>query len=335
MKIVTISTIRNETDIIEAFVRYHLQIVDRMIIVNHRSVDDSGRILSALKNEGLPLDIHQEQGLDLQQGNILTRLMKDALQEDDAAWFLPLDADEFITSSTEKNVRDLLEGFPNDRIVKIPWKTYVPIPSDDAGEPNILKRIRYFRAIEKPTYYKVLIPRKLAARKDALIAPGNHALVENTYGKKKEMPFVTTDQLALAHFPVRSSDQIMTKAFVGWLACLAKPNREATENYHLKALYDRFKKGDAVTPEEIRNLAMQYSSDMEAAHQQLVHDPVIPASGHFELRQTVGYSCRPVAVLAELAEEFAGELAAMRRLSCAGNFSLVEKLQKLLSFKKK
>jgi hypothetical protein len=51
MKIVTVSTIRNEADIIESFVRYHIQFVDRMIITNHRSADASGKILQALRDE--------------------------------------------------------------------------------------------------------------------------------------------------------------------------------------------------------------------------------------------------------------------------------------------
>ncbi len=320
--IITLSTIRNEADILEAFVRYHLQIVDRMIIVDHRSADDTSSILAALQAEGLPLEVHREEGLALQQGAILTRRMKAALREHGAAWFLPLDADEFIVSGPGKSVRDVVKGLPSDRVVKIPWKTYVPTAADDPRQPNVLKRIRSRRAVEMPLYYKVLVPRKTAERNDALVAPGSHAVVRNA-GKQKELPSVTTDQLALAHFPVRSSDQITTKAFVGWLACLAKPNREPTENHHLKKLYDGFKSGTVVSAEEIGQLAMQYASDAPASQQQLIHDPLLPPAGEFELRYTTGYGCRPVAVLAEIAEEFAAEVAFLRRTSASGNISLL------------
>ena len=44
MKIVTITTIKNEADIIESFIRYHLNIVDEMIILNNGSTDDTNNI---------------------------------------------------------------------------------------------------------------------------------------------------------------------------------------------------------------------------------------------------------------------------------------------------
>ena len=94
MKIVVISTIRNESDILETFVRYHVQFIDRMIIINHRSVDTSFSILESLKNEGLPLDLIQERNLDYQQGPLLTRMMEKAVKDHDADWVVPLDADE-------------------------------------------------------------------------------------------------------------------------------------------------------------------------------------------------------------------------------------------------
>ena len=57
MKIVSITTIKNEADIIESFIRYHLNIVDLMIILDNGSTDDTLNILNQLEQESLPIVI--------------------------------------------------------------------------------------------------------------------------------------------------------------------------------------------------------------------------------------------------------------------------------------
>ena len=55
MKLISITTIKNEADIIESFVRYHANIFDLMIILNNGSTDDTDDILDKLISEGLPI----------------------------------------------------------------------------------------------------------------------------------------------------------------------------------------------------------------------------------------------------------------------------------------
>ncbi len=323
MKLVTISTIRNESDILEAFVRYHLQFVDQMIIINHRSADSSAYILQSLKKEGLPIEITEETSLDLQQGPFLTHIMKKAVKDYDADWVIPLDADEFLAVSGEGRIHEVMQKLPSDKVVKVPWRTYVPLPSDNFQEPNVLKRIQHFRSRENQNLRKIMIPRSLAMKKYGLIAAGNHGFVRESFRKQKELPYVHMDQLVLAHFPVRSSQQIMTKAFVGWLACLAKPNRLPTENYHLKMLYDRLKNGREISPEELTAMAWEYAtaSGTHAINRKdIVHRPLVLETGDITLRYTDSYSANPLPVLAQMAEEFAEALAAVRRKDLQRDF---------------
>jgi glycosyl transferase family 2 len=333
MKIVVVSTIRNESDILETFVRYHAQFVDRMIIINHRSVDSSSSILESLQREGLPIEYREETSLELQQGKFLTRSMKKAIEDYGADWVVPLDADEFIAAGRDERVRDLIEKLPQDRIVKVPWRTYVPLPSDDSGEPNILKRIQDIRPIEKTNLRKIMIPRSLAMKKNGFIAAGNHGYVRQAFRKQKDFPYVHFDDLVLAHFPVRSAAQIMTKAFVGWLACLAKPNRVPDENHHLKLLYDRFKNGDDIRPAELTSLAMGYATRVapeKLVPLDIVHKPLVPELGHFVLRYTDSYTANPLPVIAQLAEEFAAALGALRQQQYRDNNDIPSRLRKWL-----
>lgn len=46
MKIVSITMVKNEVDIIESFVRYHLKIFDEMIILDNGSTDETVNIIN-------------------------------------------------------------------------------------------------------------------------------------------------------------------------------------------------------------------------------------------------------------------------------------------------
>lgn len=336
MKIVGISVLRNEADIVETFVRYHLQIFDHLIISNHRSVDATAQILQSLQKEGLPLEVLDETCLDLQQSRIMTGLLKKAMSDYNPDWVFPLDADEFIALPGRGTVRAVLEELPQDRIIKVFYRSYVPLPSDDLQEPNILKRIQYRRTSENPQMGKILIPRSMAIEKRGIIAAGNHSFVKLKFGKQKQFPYAHSDKLILGHFPVRSAEQIMTKAFVTWLAILAKPDKEPTEGLHVKLLYDRFVKNDKMHPEELSDMALNYVLGKQPSiltPDILVHDPLQPEQGEFELRFNAAYTANYLPVLARMAEEFAETVAVLRREKVR-NFS-VSRLLSLLRHVKK
>jgi hypothetical protein len=338
MKIVVISTIRNEADILETFVRYHLQFVDRMIIVNHRSVDSSADILNGLQQEGLSLDVVRETGIEHQQGSVLSRFMKKAVLEYDADWVIPLDADEFLAMKDEGRVREVMEKLPPDKVVKLPWRTYVPVATDNLQEPNILKRIQHYRSKENINLRKIMIPRSMATKKNGIIAAGNHGFVKESFRKQKEFPCVYTDQLVLAHFPVRSAQQITTKAFVGWLSCLVKPNKEPTEAFHLKRLYDRFKNGGQISPEELTSIAFSYatvSGTSTLLQNDIIHKPLVPEAGELKLRYTDTLKISPLPILAQMAEEFAEALGAMRKEQCCRRDDFLMRLRRWFLFWRK
>jgi hypothetical protein len=52
MKIVGISMIRNDADIVEPFVRHTLRVLDHLFVIVHCPQDGTGAILSALHSAG-------------------------------------------------------------------------------------------------------------------------------------------------------------------------------------------------------------------------------------------------------------------------------------------
>jgi len=59
-KIVAITTAKNEIDIVEAFVRHTLAVVNHLVILDNGSTDGTLAVLRALEREGLALTIIED-----------------------------------------------------------------------------------------------------------------------------------------------------------------------------------------------------------------------------------------------------------------------------------
>src|ERR671933_1923591 len=128
MRLVAFSTVRNEADVVELFVRYHAPLLDRHVVVVHLSQDASLDLLLRLRDEGVPLELREISDAVFRQSVVATALMRELAEQEPGAWILPLDADEFVVGG---DLRRVLEGLPRDRPVALPWRTYVPTPQDD------------------------------------------------------------------------------------------------------------------------------------------------------------------------------------------------------------
>lgn len=327
MKIVSISWVRNEADVIEAFVRHTCTFVDRMIIVNNRSTDATGDILVSLKNEGLPLDLRSDNALDHPQGEALSKILHE-LRSDPPDFVLPLDADEFLKANDRSDIRSTIDGLPKDIATLIKWQTYIPLPTDNQNEAHVLRRIRNRKARELPEWSKVIIP-KAALLKNVTMLMGSHALIDTD--TRKNARHAETDLLALAHFPVRSSEQIAGKVFGGWLSQKANPNRAKGAIFQWKAIFDELKTGKEIDPETLRRFALDYGTEKQwsalpAEEKSPAFRKIIPSKNRADENATIndpletdGILRYPaprlpaLQILAESAETLAEEVASLRR----------------------
>ena len=94
--------VKNEIDIIESFIRYNLNIVDGMIILDNGSTDSTLNIIKNLKDEGLPVFYIEDEDRKYEQDKKMTQLLNKAVDEFDADIIIPLDVDEFITSNISR-----------------------------------------------------------------------------------------------------------------------------------------------------------------------------------------------------------------------------------------
>lgn len=260
--------VKNESDIIESFVRHNITFIDKMVILDNGSTDGTLVILNKLIEEGLPIYLIQDPNPTYSQSQIMTRLLHLVLDEFHPAFVIPIDADEFL-SANGGQPRDLIKRLDNNKVHYIPWVTYVPTRQDNKNELFIPKRITHRRMKEPTVYYKVIIPGDLAKENDLSLIQGNHD-VKAKRGQIKNFDHT----LFIAHYPIRSTAQVMSKYLVGWLAYLAKPDHIKGEGYHWEEAYHKIKENIKISEEELTEMAMNFAVEGVKINNQQVCSPL-------------------------------------------------------------
>lgn len=270
MQIAAISRVRNESDIIEAAVRHNLATVDRLLILNHGSTDSTPEILRALRSEGLPIEILEDPNFHVTQTEHMSKLLKKAAAEYDAAWVVPLDADEFIITPPDMRFRDVLQNYDAaDSVLEICWKTYVPDPSDNPHELNPVIRMRHRLSAEAHPWSKVVVSGELIRSQDISLSEGNHQVLSN----QKVWPTILLEDAALAHFPVRSAGQYALKLITAHMRYRPQPVMQ--QGFHHIRPYERLRTNYKEFSESIYELARQYAVPLDQKFSpQTVSDPV-------------------------------------------------------------
>jgi hypothetical protein len=280
VRLIGAAQVRNEADIIEAFVRHNLSRLDGLLVIDHRSDDRTRDILAALAREGLPLAVTHDDDAAQRQPENITRLARVAFAQG-ADCVVPLDADEFLKVPHRAAFERTLSSLPPDLCAALEWQTYVPEAHADAMDPLAAARRR--RATEAHGLHKVLLTRAFAQAPAAVVGPGNHTVlmhgarqdVARTPVRLARLPSAVA---ALAHFPVRSIDQLVRKIEVGWAAHCAAARSDPTLAFHWRELHVEFATRGAPTPRRLAEIAVNYGLPMArwqpAADVALVEDPL-------------------------------------------------------------
>ena len=224
-RLIAVARLRNEDDIIEAFVRHHAAMVDRVILLDNDSNDRSMDILRALKAEGLPLTVFHCASTTFVEATHNTFLLRQAAALG-ADWVLCLDSDEFIDQrSTPDGLRAYLAALPPSvACLHVDMVNYQPTAADNPEEATVPRRIAW-RSAAPNGAMKVFVRARLAMQ-GATIEHGNHNVTLNGRPVRARHD----DHLILAHFPMRSGWQMLVKAIVGRLKVLASGQAEIARN---------------------------------------------------------------------------------------------------------
>ena len=272
-EIVGISTVKNECDIVELFVRYNLRFLDKLFLIDNSSTDNTRAILLQLKNEGLPIMLFEDRALGHWQSERTTFFSREIYKRYHPKYICPLDADEFILAESKRMLLEKLDLMPIDTYGIIPWRTYVIRNEDDRDEQNIFLKMQYRRVNEKPPYYKVILNDGFFMDEKNMVSQGSHEVLSKD---KKRISHRVLEDIYLAHFPVRSKNQIVIKSIMGTLAYLIKNihNMKIRQGYQKLDFYDRIIGKSGLNGINIETESKYYAQDRRQKIE-LIKDPIL------------------------------------------------------------
>lgn len=234
MKLVAVSIVKNEADVIEAFVRHTRAWVDHHLVFDHDSTDGTREILGALAREDASLTLYTDAALgNLQQArsNHLTRL---AASQHGADWVLPLDADEFIVAPDRTTLEQVLGPASSVQPVSVCMVNFYPAKDDDVSERNPALRIRH-RVHRDFVFKKIIVPKALAQDPQVIAGKGSHALLRDGVAIPDR---VAPENVYFAHFPQRTLGQQVCRLITAELQKLSAGSKLAGLDTHYRAHFD-------------------------------------------------------------------------------------------------
>lgn len=261
MKLVGVSMVRNESDIVETFVRHNLTVLDGLVVVDHGSADATPDILNALCRERLPLVVLRNEAVGYLQPAIMTQVVRHALATTGADFVFPLDADEFLRVSSRAALERALAALPPGTHGWLRWPTYVP-DLRTRGQ-DILAVLRGARRVsaDANTLTKVVVARSFLQATDDVLSGGNHWVTAHPDARVRGMRSherVPEEVATVAHVPIRGAEQFVAKVAIKKLGRVAaridwKPDAAS------QASYERLRAGEAVDVDALVLAACNWS----------------------------------------------------------------------------
>ena len=289
MKLVAVSVVKNEADIIEAFVRHTHAWVDHHLVFDHDSTDGTREILAALVHEGLPLTLfHGDSVANLQQSrsNHLARL---AFAQHHADWTLPLDADEILVAPSRAAFEQALGDPDPHQPVQLPLHNYAPTTADHPAEPNPILRLVHRRRSPSSTV-KVFVPRTLGRDPDIAAGKGNHVL----FRSGQPLHARPLEQAHLAHFALRSPEQQALRILTAELQKLSRGRAHEGLDLHYRLGFQRFAENPAA-----------FFASVFQSPDRLVRDPAPYLGGPLRYRTHTTETTRTVRAFIPFLEQLA------------------------------
>jgi hypothetical protein len=208
MKLVMTLLARDEADIVDAQLQYHLNAgVDFVVATDNLSEDGTTEILESYARAGR-LHLIREEGEYLRQADWITRMGRLAATEFGADWVIHSDADEFWWPRGE-SLKDVLASIPSRYgVVRALLRHFVPRPGD---EPSFAERM----IVRVSTTSPINDPRSLfrpnlkvihRADPNVSVSIGAQRLIDSPL-----VPLRGWYPVEFFHFPVRSLEQCERK----------------------------------------------------------------------------------------------------------------------------
>ena len=223
MRVVATLLARDEADVVDAQVAFHLGAgADFVIATDNGSEDGTTEILEAYERAGV-LHLIREPANDRRHGEWFTRMARLAATEFEADWILNTDADEFWWPRGG-SLKDVLAAIPPRYGIVGALVRHFPPRSDDGAffAERMTVRLSPRAAVNDPSSsFRPYVKMIHRADPGATVEPGNHGLDGSSLRRLRAWYPVE-----VLHFPLRSRDQAEHKA-VKWIANTRPPEGAA------------------------------------------------------------------------------------------------------------
>jgi hypothetical protein len=203
MKLVMTLLARDEADIVESWLAFHLKAgADFVIATDNRSEDGTTEILERYAREG-HLHLIREPGEDLRQDEWVTRMARLAATEFAADWVINSDADEFWWPRGA-SLSEMLAAVP-ERYGTVSGflRTFAPRRGEGDFAERMTVRFSALAPINDPaSLYKPIRKVLHRAHPEIRLTRGNHAVVDSPFA-----PLRGWFPIEVFHYPIRSLAQ--------------------------------------------------------------------------------------------------------------------------------
>ena len=236
MKIVMTLLVRDEEDILDAHLQFHLrQGVDSFIVTDNRSIDGTRDILHRYEKAGVA-QVIEERDDTYAQAEWVTRMARIAHAEHRADWVIPSDADEFWWPKAGDLKSSLGSLPPSAGILAVSRVNFLPRPAEEGAllERMTLREVSSTNALGEP------LPPKIChrAHPDAVLAQGNHAVEAPGLELERDR-----EPLIIFHFPLRTFGQFENKIALGGAAYERNERLPDGVGATWRTLYERYRAG--------------------------------------------------------------------------------------------
>jgi Glycosyl transferase family 2 len=201
MKLLMTLLVRNEADIIEENLLFHLnQGVDHFVVTDNLSTDSTPDVLQRYVSSGVVTLIQQEAD-DYSQSVWVTEMARRSVREFAADWVINSDADEFWLAEGGSLKAQLSRVSEEFGVVSVARHNFVPIGLQGVPLSQMIYReSRSTNALGHP------LPQKVCHRgfEDVVVEQGNHSI-------SAPLAASTTAEIEILHYPARSYSQFESK----------------------------------------------------------------------------------------------------------------------------
>ncbi len=256
MRLFAVLLVRNEADIWPSALAHNLGLFDRLLIVDHQSVDGTLETTRSAIEAGASIDLFHLRYRGYWQDDVSNLMARHAFAAG-ADWVFFIDADEFLHVSGRHQLESKLFG---RRAIRFSWMHLVPtkfgtFTDFDCGQ-TFLTRETWLRSRLRGMP-KVAISKRFAeANPDFRISTGNHGVTKRSGHRAQPLRSGT-----LLHVPVRSAERYLLKVRLGAEAMdLSHPSSQS----NWRKLRNKLGATTKLTEDALRARAIEYQNERSA-----------------------------------------------------------------------